>query len=184
VAIGQGALIVTPLQLARAIGGIAVGGKWYQPHMVKKDLSQVKVSEWTLNPEHVKGVIDGMYGVVNEDGTGGRARIPNVEVCGKTGTSQLASFDYLKSIGGGGAAMKENAWFVGFAPRQNPEIVAVAFFEHGGHGQYAAGIVRDVLKAYFDKKTRIEAMRQSQVPLTAALPSLAPIAQQPQATRQ
>ncbi len=51
--------------------------------------------------------------------------------------------------------MKDNAWFVGFAPRQNPEIVVVALFEGGEHGQFAAPIVRDVMKAYFDKKTRI-----------------------------
>jgi penicillin-binding protein 2 len=103
VAIGQGALIVTPLQLARAIGGIAVGGKWYQPHMTKKALDQVKVAEWTLNPQHVKDVVDGMYGVVNEGGTGVRAALPHIEVCGKTGTAQLASNDFFKAGGGGGA---------------------------------------------------------------------------------
>ncbi len=80
-------------------------------------------------------VVDGMYGVVNEGGTGGRARLPNVEVCGKTGTAQLASNDYLKGSVGKGAALKDNAWFVGFAPRENPEIVVVALFEHGEHGQ-------------------------------------------------
>jgi penicillin-binding protein 2 len=134
VAIGQGALIVTPLQLARALGGIAVGGKWYQPHMMKKEISQVKVAEWTLNPEHVKDVIDGMYGVVNEGGTGVRAALPHIEVCGKTGTAQLASNEFLKA-GNQGKDMKDNAWFVGFAPRPNPEIVVVALFEHGEHGQ-------------------------------------------------
>jgi penicillin-binding protein 2 len=51
--------------------------------------------------------------------------------------------------------MKDNAWFVGFAPRQNPEIVVAALFENGEHGQLAAPIVRDVLKAYFDKKARL-----------------------------
>jgi penicillin-binding protein 2 len=168
VAIGQGALIVTPLQLARAIGGIAVGGKWYQPHMVKKDLSQVKVSEWTLNPEHVKGVIDGMYGVVNEGGTGVRAALPHLEVCGKTGTAQLASNEFLKA-GNQGKDMKDNAWFVGFAPRANPEIVVVALFEHGEHGQFAAAIVRDVIKAHFDKKERLTQFLQNQTRTVAAL---------------
>ena len=57
-----------------------------------KDLSKTeKPKEWTLNPDNVKAVIDGMYGVVNEGGTGTRAKLPNVEVCGKTGTAQLAS---------------------------------------------------------------------------------------------
>lgn len=79
--------------------------------------------------------------------------MPGVEVCGKTGTSQLVSNAALRS-----AALsekfKDNAWFVGFAPRQNPEIVVVALYEGGEHGHLAAPIVRDVIKAYFDKKAR------------------------------
>jgi penicillin-binding protein 2 len=167
VAIGQGALTVTPLQLARAIGGVAVGGKWYEPHLVAKPQNEVKFSEWTLSPDHVKTVVDGMYGVVNEYGTGTRARLPNVEVCGKTGTAQLASYDYINAVGKG-VALRENAWFEAFAPRQNPEIVVVAFFEHGRHGPAASEIVRDVLAAYFDKKTRMQTMRQSQPGTTTA----------------
>jgi len=147
-----------------------VGGKWFQPHMVKKSLDQVKMEEWTLNPDHVKAVISGMYGVVNEGGTGVRAALPDLDVCGKTGTAQLASNDFMKA---GGAAvardMKDNAWFVGFAPRDNPEIVVVALFEHGAHGQFAAGIVRDVLKAHFDKKERITQLQQNQNRTVAAL---------------
>jgi penicillin-binding protein 2 len=167
VAIGQGALTVTPLQLARAIGGMAIGGKWYQPHMVKRDLDQVKVSNWALNPEHVKTVINGMFGVVNEGGTGIRAALPHIEVCGKTGSAQLASNDFVK--GTAAKDMKDNAWFVGFAPRDNPEIVVAALWEHGEHGQFAAAIVRDVLKAYFDKKQRQMQMQQGQAQMSAAL---------------
>ena len=123
------------------------------PHLLK-DLSQKeKPHVAKLNPENVKEVIDGMFAVVNEGGTGGRARLPNVEVCGKTGTAQLASNEFLK--GNTRKNMKDNAWFVGFAPRQNPEVVVVALFENGEHGHLAAPIVRDVLKAYFDKKARL-----------------------------
>ena len=154
--------------MARAIGGLAVGGHWYQPHMVKKALDQVKVTEWALNPDNVKTVVDGMYGVVNEGGTGVRAALPHIEVCGKTGTSQLASNDYVKPSGGG-EDMRDNAWFVGFAPRDNPEIVVAALFEHGGHGQFAAAIVRDVLKAHFDKKERVTQLQQNQTRTVAAL---------------
>jgi penicillin-binding protein 2 len=182
VAIGQGALIVTPLQLARAIGGIAVGGKWYQPHMVKKDIGQVKVSEWALNADHVKTVVDGMFGVVNEGGTGVRAQLPHIEVCGKTGSAQLVSNDYIKAAGAG-KDTKDNAWFVGFAPRENPEIVVVALWEHGEHGQFAAAIVRDVLKAYFDKKVRVTQLQQPQNKLAAALGlALRPVPAAPAAT--
>jgi penicillin-binding protein 2 len=169
VSIGQGALIVTPLQLARAIGGIAVDGKWYQPHLVKRPMDQVKVFESVLDPEHVKTVIDGMYGVVNEGGTGVRAALPHIDVCGKTGSAQLASNELIKAGGGSPELKKDNAWFVGFAPRENPEIVVVAFWEHGEHGQFAAAIVRDVLKAHFDKKVRLTMLQQAQQQTVATL---------------
>jgi penicillin-binding protein 2 len=174
VAIGQGALTVTPLQLARAIGGLAAGGVWHQPHVVKHAFKNEKVVEWKLTSEYVKDVIDGMFGVVNEGGgTGGRARLPNVEVCGKTGSAQLASNDFLKGTAAGRAQnMKDNAWFVGFAPRSAPEIVVVALFEHGEHGQYAAPIVRDVIKAYFDKKTRLQIALQQKDALAIKLQAM------------
>ena len=178
VAIGQGALTVTPLQLARAEGGMAVGGKWYRPHMLKLPEDQLKYEEWTLDPEHVKIVKDGMWGVVNEGGgTGVRAALPHIDLCGKTGTAQLASYDYMKSSGRT-RELRENAWFIGYAPKDNPEIVVSALFEHGEHGQYAAAIVRDVIKAYFDKKARLEAMRQDQARTVGALNmGLVPVAQ-------
>ena len=118
-----------------------------------------KPTEWPLNPQHVKDVVDGMYGVVNEGGTGGRAWLPNIEVCGKTGTAQVASADFVKAAGGG-RDLRDNAWFVGFAPRNAPEILVVALFEHGAEGPLAAPIVRDVMTAYFDKKARMVALRQ------------------------
>jgi len=179
VAIGQGALTVTPMQLARALGGVARSGEWYKPHLVKSDEKQEPV-RWTLNPEHVKDVIDGMYGVVNEGGTGVRARLPNIEVCGKTGTAQLASNLILKGTALGKAKhMRDNAWFEAFAPRNDPEIVVVGFFEHGEHGNYAAPMVRDVIKAYFDKKARLLTLQQEkeavQARLSAMAPSLTPV---------
>lgn len=157
VSIGQGALTVTPLQMARAISGLAMGGVWHRPRVVKEQPD--KPTEWPLNPQYVKDVVDGMYGVVNEGGTGGRAWLPNIEVCGKTGTAQVASADFVKAAGGG-RDLRDNAWFVGFAPRNAPEILVVALFEHGAEGPLAAPIVRDVMTAYFDKKARMVALRQ------------------------
>lgn len=158
VSIGQGALTITPLQLAHAIGGIATGGVWMRPHLVKEDSGKNSAAleptrKVSLDLENVNKVIYGMYGVVNEWGTGASARVPGLEICGKTGTAQLASNDLLKSKNMG-VAFKDNAWFVGFAPRQSPEIVVAALFENGEHGNFAAPIVRDVIKAYFDKKAR------------------------------
>jgi penicillin-binding protein 2 len=155
VAIGQGALVVTPLQLARAYAGWITGGTVPVPHLLKSLTGKLTPQVIKLDPQNVKEVIDGTYGVVNEGGTGVRARLPNVEVCGKTGTAQLASNEFLK--GNKSKDMKDNAWFVGFAPRSAPEIVVVAFYEHGEHGQFAAPLARDVIKAYFDKKARLSA---------------------------
>jgi penicillin-binding protein 2 len=167
VAIGQGALTVTPLQLARALGGVALGGIWHHPHLLKSLDATEEPAVSALTSANVRKVVDGMFGVVNEGGgTGGRARLPGIDVCGKTGSAQLASNDYLQ----GKLAkrnLKDNAWFEGFAPCHAPEIVVVALFEHGEHGQFAAPIVRDVIKAYFDKKARLSSeLQQNQASLT------------------
>lgn len=174
VAIGQGALTVTPLQLAYAVGGLAMGGVWYKPHLVKTAARPEPVRQAALRPDHIAQVVYGMYGVVNEGGTGARARLPGVELCGKTGTAQLASNEALKNTKLG-QVLKDNAWFVGFAPRESPEIVVVALFEAGEHGHLAAPIVRDVIKAYVDKKARAErsrlmAIRPGPSPWRRALP--------------
>jgi penicillin-binding protein 2 len=80
----------------------------------------------------------------------------------------LASNDYIKA-NGSSEDMKDNAWFVGFAPRDNPEIVVVTLFEHGGLSALSAAIVRDVLKAHFDKKDRVTQWQQNQSRTVAAL---------------
>lgn len=153
VSIGQGALTVTPLQLASAIGGLAEGGVWQTPHMVKNQETKTGPRTARIDVSHAVEIVNGMYGVVNDGGTGVRAQLPGIEVCGKTGTAQLVSNEALRSSKVE-ETLKDNAWFVGFAPRQNPELVVVALFEHAEHGPNAAPIVRDVIKAYFDKKAR------------------------------
>ncbi len=155
VAIGQGALTVSPIQLAYAMGGLANGGVWYQPHVVKAETGKVEKHKADWDPEHIKSVVGGLYAVVNESGTGIRARIPGVPVCGKTGTSQIAS-NKLVAATKNPELYKDNAWFFAFAPCEQPEIVVAALFEAGEHGNLAAPIVRDVIKAYFDKKNRGE----------------------------
>ena len=152
VAIGQGAVTVTPLQLASAIGGLAKGGVWHKPHMLLAASKTEKPHEWALNPENVKRIVYGMYGVVNEGGTGGRARLPGIDVCGKTGSAQVASAEYEATH----KDVKDNAWFIGYAPCYNPEIVVAVLWENVGvHGQFAAPTARDVIKSYFDKKARV-----------------------------
>jgi penicillin-binding protein 2 len=154
VAIGQGQVEVTPIQLATAIGGLVSGGVWYKPHLVKgAHVDPPRRAD--LRPENVATIVSGMCGVVNEGGTGASAAIPGLEICGKTGTAQRISNELAKSNKALALAMRDNGWFVGFAPRENPEIVVVALWEGGGKGALSAPIVRDVLKAYFDKKARL-----------------------------
>lgn len=154
VSIGQGALTVTPLQIARAIGGLAAGGVWHVPHLLLSATKDEKPHEWAVNAENIRKIVYGTYGVVNEGGTGGRAKLPGVDVCGKTGSAQVASGEYEKTH----KDLKDNAWFVGFAPCYNPEIVVAVLWENVGlHGQFAAPTARDVMKAYFDKKERAAA---------------------------
>jgi penicillin-binding protein 2 len=152
VAIGQGAVTVSPLQIVTALGGLGAGGKWYKPHLLEGE-RPVLVRKGNFHRENLEQVISGMYGVVNEGGTGRAAILPDVKVCGKTGTAQVASTNLTK-----GAKLHSdlanNVWFVGFAPMENPEIAVVALFEHGVESYNAVPIVRDVLKAYFDKKAR------------------------------
>jgi penicillin-binding protein 2 len=70
--------------------------------------------------------------------------------------------------------MRDNAWFEAFAPRNDPEIVVVGFFEHGQHGNFAAPMVRDVIKAYFDKKARLLTLQQEKQAIQARMDSLSP----------
>jgi penicillin-binding protein 2 len=174
VSIGQGYTTVTPLQLARAIGGLAMGGVWHVPHLAKSLTAAEKPHEWALDPDNVKKVVYGMYGVVNEGGTGGRARLPGIDVCGKTGSAQIASEDYEKVH----KDVKDNAWFVEYAPCYKPEIVIAVLWENCGlHGQFAAPIARDVMVSYFNKKERIaEARKIGQSPASALANAMAPAA--------
>ena len=154
VAIGQGSVMVTPIQVAYAIGGIASGGEFKQPHLLK-DAPNVGKMEVPLSEETVEQVTQGMYGVVNEaGGTGASFRLQGVEFCGKSGTAQLMSYNAASRLGLGKG--KNDGWFVGFAPRRNPEIVVAAVVEDTvEHGSTASGpVVRDIVKAYYDKKNK------------------------------
>jgi len=169
VSIGQGAVTVTPLQLAAAIGGIVSEGNWFKPHMVKT-AATLEPRHVDLRPESVASVVSGMYGVVNEGGTGAAARIEGIEFSGKTGSAQRISNDLRKSGLIAEDDAKDNGWFVGFAPRQNPEIVVSVLLEGGEHGALAAPIARDVIKSYFDKKLRISQTSPAQPPLALLQP--------------
>jgi penicillin-binding protein 2 len=152
VAIGQGAVEATPVQLARMINAVATGGTLIVPHFLK-NATDLQEEHFPLTDDTVQQVTDGMYGVVNEpDGTtSGQVKLLNVDFAGKTGTAQIESFDLQNKLG---KKLKENGWFVGYAPRRNPDIVVAALVQGGGWGSTsAAPVVRDVVKAYYDKKS-------------------------------
>ena len=154
VSIGQGAVTVTPLQLAYMVGGLASGGDFKQPHLLK-DAQNVGEKHVTLSEDTVEQVTQGLYGVVNEGGTAGASRLEGIEFCGKTGTAQTIGADAKARFGKGEAKFKDNAWFVGYAPRRNPEISIAVLIEEGGHGGVVgAPIARDIIKAYYDKKNK------------------------------
>jgi penicillin-binding protein 2 len=154
VAIGQGAVTATPLQLAKVIGGIAMGGIYKQPHLLK-DAQNVGEDRFQISESTIEKVTDGMYGVVNEaGGTASALKLTGIEFSGKSGTAQIINYD-LRTRLGKGKEFKDNSWFVGYAPRRTPEIVVSVLVQAGGHGSEAAGpVVRDVIKAYYDKKAK------------------------------
>lgn len=156
VAIGQGAVTTTPLQIARGVAGIVNGGRLVTPQLVKKIESpdglfldtdfKPQSTKIDVDPRILKKVLDAMVSVVNDpNGTGKQAQLPKelgITVGGKTGTAQAASLD-VRTAG-------DHAWFVGFAPAEDPKIVVVALVEHGGHGGSAsAPLVKQVMEAFF-----------------------------------
>ena len=162
-AIGQGFNLVTPLQLAVAYAAIANGGKLVRPRLVLR----TEARDGTIEPgpavqvqgtvpvadEHLARVRDALHGVVAErQGTGGRSRVQGVSVAGKTGTAQVVGLQHSEGLEDDEIpiAQRDHAWFVAFAPVEDPEIAVVVLVEHGGHGGSAAApIARRILEAYF-----------------------------------
>jgi penicillin-binding protein 2 len=167
VGIGQGAVATTPIQLARAIGGIAMGGTLYRPHVVKsEDLpeeyrqiaqsSLPDVVHVPINPQAWITITDAMAGVVTPGvGTAPSAHLQGIDFAGKTGSAQIISNALRKSKGFSGGQFKDNGWFAGVAPRRNPEIVVCALLEQGEHGYLAARVVSQVVKAYVEKQRQL-----------------------------
>lgn len=129
-AIGQGYLLVTPLQIVRMVAAVANGGYLVKPYLVKKieeiDISRVEKRPLGISEETLKIIRDGLIGVVNDSrGTGRKAAVEGLVIAGKTGTAQTATD-------------KTHAWFAGFAPAENPKVALVVFLEYGGKGGLGA----------------------------------------------
>jgi penicillin-binding protein 2 len=184
VGVGQGAITTTPLQLAKAIGGIAMGGVFKQPHLLKTSDPVPEVRS-PISEATVEKITQYMNDVVKPGGTGyTNAHLEGIEMCGKSGSAQTIGAEGLAKAKNR-ADFKDNAWFVGFAPRRNPEIVVSALVQstmkHGG--EIAAPIVRDVVKAYYQKKNKKNGTQLTAVNTpteTPKVPPQSPLQSQPQ----
>jgi penicillin-binding protein 2 len=151
-AIGQGATEATPLQIAYTIGGIVSGGVFKQPHVLMSSQPAPEI-DFPISESTVDFITQAMWGVVNEGGTAGASKLPGIEFCGKTGTAQVIS-TAGKEKATNKSALKNDAWFVGFAPRRNAEIVVAVLVQSGGYGaESAAPVAQQIVKAYYDKKS-------------------------------
>jgi penicillin-binding protein 2 len=177
VAVGQGAVVTTPLQLAHTIGGIAMGGVFMQPHLLM-DLQPIHKENFPLREETVEKVTQAMFGVVNAGGTAANSKLANIEFCGKTGSAQVIGYDTRDRLGKK-KEFEDNAWFVGYAPRRNPEIVVAVLVQGGQHGALVAPIARDIVKAYYDKKLNRQQQAAANETPGAAAPLLARMERQP-----
>ncbi|HEX9368407.1 MAG TPA: penicillin-binding protein 2 [Vicinamibacterales bacterium] len=163
VSIGQGQVSVTPVSMAVYAATLGNGGTRITPHLVKAmdDGTGLKPvpppppqSTVDVTPEKLEAIRQGMWGVVNGAGTGGRARIEGHDVCGKTGTAQVISNTGRMVAQSRSKTIdyRDHGWFVFFAPRDNPEVAGVVFLEHGIHGPNAASLAHHILATFFAKK--------------------------------
>ena len=158
VGIGQGPLMVTPLQVALYTSIIANRGRKVTPHLLnsqslagkrvfsEKDAVDIELSTFET-------VIQGMWEVVNKGGTGWAANVKGFDICGKTGSTQLISTekDKKKTVEEEEEEeeTKTHSWFTGFAPRDNPKIVVTVIIEYGGMGgATAAPLARKLFNSY------------------------------------
>lgn len=166
VGIGQGALEVTPIQLVRALSGVASNGHLVRPHVVNSDqipatLRQAVLDTYSgsgqkdvpLNADTWMTITDGMFQTTQPGPyhTGEGAHLDGIDFAGKTGTAQV--------VGGGdthnkGGARTPNAWFVGMVPRRNPEFAVVVLQEHGDFGSGSAKLAARIITAYVNKKRK------------------------------
>ena len=163
ISIGQGFNLVTPLQMAVFIAAVGNNGTLYRPRLVKsvQDAKGQVVRE--IEPEIIGGlpaskknlaiVRQGLLEVVHGNrGTARRIRIPGIEIAGKTGTAQVFSRKAGEKFNNEKLrrTLQDHAWFVCYAPAQDPKIAISVIIEHGEHGSSAAApVAKELIRAYF-----------------------------------
>jgi penicillin-binding protein 2 len=166
---GQGADVLTPIALIRAHAAIGMKGKMYVPHLLKelrpigamgdpsraeyraerpaRTFDRPQAKDLGIPADQSATVVQAMWAVVNEGGTGGGIKMANFEIAGKTGTAQVVS------LGKEGSEHRDHSWFVSFAPAFKPEIACVAMIENAGLGsRFGAPSVRAIYDVYYQKK--------------------------------
>ena len=168
VAIGQGPVLVTPIQIARALSGLIEGGKLPTPHLflASQDPATNRKLKFAADPKQGLGlapekaaiVKSGMWAVLNEPGgTAFASRPPGVQAGGKTGTVQVIGREATIRSGVERKKLEDHAWFAGFAPMDDPQMVVVVFVENGGHGGTAAApLARDLFEKRFGKPVKMQ----------------------------
>ena len=162
-AIGQGALSVTPVSLAVMMATVANGGTRITPRLLKavrddngwRDIDTSQTFETVeILPTTIETLRRGLWMVVNHEGTGGLARIEGRDVIGKSGTAQVVSLAGRASAQDAAIDFRDHGWFVFAAPRDDPQIAGVVFAEHADHGYLAAPIARHIMATFFAKQNR------------------------------
>jgi penicillin-binding protein 2 len=186
VGIGQGAVTATPIQLARALSGVASGGALRRPHVVFPD--EVPREQAEAVAETFPGSGDKTVPMRTENwqliteamaqttltGTAAAAHLEGIDFIGKTGTAQVMSHAAL-ARSGGGHKTDPNAWFVGMAPRRNPDIVVAVLWEHGNWGNNSAKLAAQVIDAYVNKQRKLHNnVRIAATPEPVAKPAAPP----------
>jgi penicillin-binding protein 2 len=168
---GQVYDFVTPISLLRAIAGVAVEGKLYRPHLLKrlqqvgepgddhyrpaKNYGNALAGMISVAPEYREAVVGAMWSVVNEAGTATGIQKAGYDIAGKTGTAQVVGLG--KDVG----RNKDHSWFVSYAPAFKPELAVLALIENSGFGsRHAAPAVRALYDVYFEKTPRDEQVRE------------------------
>ncbi|HEV2991621.1 MAG TPA: penicillin-binding protein 2 [Candidatus Angelobacter sp.] len=164
VGIGQGPVTTSPIQLAHTIGGIAMDGVLYRPHIVgasqlppsDKKTKEEQPVRVRIDPENWITITDAMSAVLTPGGTASSAHLQGIDFAGKTGTAQVVSHEFRKANKGKlDSSFSDNVWFAGVAPRRNPEIVVVVLLEHGINSAVAARTASQVIKAYVEKQRHL-----------------------------
>ncbi|PJJ10589.1 penicillin-binding protein 2 [Flavobacterium sp. 1] len=152
-AIGQGEVLVTPIQLANMMATVANHGYYYTPHIIKKikgekiDTKFTTKHVTTIDPKYFPPMISGLFDVYNR-GTAYALRVEGIDICGKTGTAE----NFAK-IGGKRVQLKDHSIFVAFAPKDNPKIAIAVLVENGGFGATIAGPIASLMiEKYLRKK--------------------------------